>query len=155
MKHTIKVLAAAAVIIILFGVLLNRISFDENFSMIDIMTGATKHSTAEVGSAKKAEEKNWSYSPEDFGLDPADSRWTETEITADGVTYTLLMNDSPRVMLTDSENEDYRKASEKAVQALEQQGCEITVKPCTNTLFLSYARAGRFDVLLLRKEAAE
>ena len=154
-KRRLMILLITIVFVGGFSIFLNRISFDENFSVIDAISGATKQKHREKEKTNTAE--TWGYSIDDLSL-PNENAYIEETIHTETGSYVLLRkNDLPDdtlVILSDSENNDYSKAVQEIAAEYENRNYKVEIRSCHETMMLSLAHAEHFDLFLLREEAA-
>ena len=121
--------------------LLNNISFNPDFSVMDAMSGATKHSQKNESAREVI--SSWSYTWEDLALADADA-YSEILVSIGKVEYRLLVNNRQKnqskyaVLLTNKENTAYQNAVKQVASYLQDEGYEIRIKECTETMMLSF-----------------
>lgn len=138
---------------LLFGTLINRISYDANFSVFDALSSASKkaHKTAVT------QDLNWAYTIDDFQISPEDN-YTESKISMDNKTYIVLCkngyeNKNELKILSNIENKNYEKSVKKVAEYYKNKGYNVNILEKNETMMTSFAHAGHFDLLLLREEA--
>lgn len=155
LKRRLMILLVTILFVGGFSVLLNRISFDVNFSVIDAISGATKKTHREKDKTNPTE--TWSYSVDDLSLTDETAYMEETIHTETG-DYILLrktnLPDNTLVILSDSENKKYSKAVQEIAAEYESRNYKVEIRSCHETMMLSLAHAEHFDLFLLREEAA-
>ena len=138
------------------SVFLNKASFDPNFSVMDAVTGATKRS--HNNSSKTDTITTWGYSEEDLVLQD-ETAYIEENIEVKSDSYVMLKKANlPKdtlVILSDKDNRDYAKAVQRVAEYYESLGYSVKIREYSETMMLSLAHAGHFDLFLLRKEEAE
>lgn len=151
-QHRVLLLFLTSLVVGGIAVFLNHVSFDPDFSVIDAMSGATKKSHHEdQGSVA------WSYTRDDIAL--ADTAgYAETEITVGEQKYLVLRKESDKknlVMLSSQENVEYQAVVKKIAEEMEAEGYHVQIRTYSETMMLSMAHAGRFDLFLMREETKE
>lgn len=153
MKRRLAILIVVILLVTGISVFLNRVSFDSNFSAIDVISGATKHSQKKSSSSDESDD--WEYSVDDIVLSDTEA-FTEKTIITDGGTYTVLQklnfpNDT-LVILSDQNNNDYKNAVQETADYYENLGYKIEIRNYNETMMLSLAHAEHFDLFVLRRE---
>lgn len=151
MKRKLIIILATIFLVSATGSLLNQMSYNPNFSMLDAITSASKKSKKKQ---TKTIDLSWSYGLEDFKLSDNDG-YKEKTLTIDNKNYTLLQKDTDSrslTILSNKENSDYQKSVERICDFYQNQGYKINMVSSSETLFLSLAHAKHFDLLLMRKE---
>lgn len=155
LKRRLMILLVTVFFVGGFSVLLNRISYDANFSVIDAISGATKQTRREKDKTNTTE--TWSYSVDALSL-PNETAYIEETIHTETGSYVLLrkadLSENTLVMLSDSENKDYSKAVQEIAAEYESRNYKVEIRSCHETMMLSLAHAEHFDLFLLREEAA-
>lgn len=132
---------------------LNKVSFDQNFSVLDAVTGSSKRIHRESDGERAA----WRYTREDLML-PDTQRYTETTLDTGKARYRVLWDLDSRetsgtiTLLSNREDRDYAQAVQDVAAALEKQGYSVRCAAYGETMMLSQAHAGRFDVFVLCEE---
>ena len=138
------------------SIFLNKASFDPNFSAMDAVTGATKRSHHSLSKADTI--TTWGYSEDDIVLQD-ETAYIEKNIEVKNDSYVVLKKaDLPKdtlVILSDKENSDYMKAVQQVAAYYENLGYLVEIREYNETMMLSLAHAGHFDLFLLRKEETE
>ncbi len=150
-QHRVLLLVLTCLVVGGIAVFLNHVSFDPNFSVIDAMSGATKKSHHQ-----NQENYAWSYTRDDIAL--ADTGYAETEIAVGEQKYLVLRKESDQkelVMLSSQENPEYQAAVKKIAEEMEADGYHVRIRTYSETMMLSMAHAGRFDLFLMREETKE
>lgn len=135
------------------ALLLNKASFDPNFSVLDAITGSTKR----IHRESDGENAAWRYTREDLML-PEEARCEETILDTGETRYRLLWNRESEgtsetiMLLSNREDSDYQRAVRNVTAALENQGYTVRCAAYGETMMLSRAHAGRFDVFILCEE---
>lgn len=155
LKRRFIILLASCFLVIGISAVLNRASFDPNFSVLDAISGATKRSQRHLSKQEKV--ASWSYSVDDLAL-PDEAIYAEETIKAQSDSYVLLKKvDFPKdtlVILSDKDNNDYMRAVQQVTEYYENLGYTVKIREYSETMMLSLAHAGHFDLFLLRKEAS-
>ena len=155
LKRRFIILLASLLLVIGISTLLNRASFDPNFSVVDAISSATKRSHR--NSSKTDTVTVWSYSVDDLAL-PDGTAYTEETIETTKGNYILLQravrSEDTLIILSDIDNSDYAKAVQQVAEYYENLGYTIEIREYSETMMLSLAHAEHFDLFLLREEAA-
>ena len=136
------------------SIFLNNASYNPNFSVIDAITGATKRS-------KRSDDKSetvsvWKYSMDDIAL--SEKNYIEESIVTPEGTYKVLKNTASIestdhiLLLSDKGNKEYQKAVQNITESLENQGYQIQIKECSETMMLSLVHAGHFYMFVMSEE---
>lgn len=156
LKRGLIILLTSMLLVAGLSILLNRASFDPNFSVADAVTGATKR--AHKKSSTSDTVTVWGYSADDLALPDITAYSEETIITEKG-SYVLLrkleLSQDTLVILSDKDNRDYAKAVEQAATYYENLGYTIEIRKYSETMMLSLAHAEHFDLFLLREGAVQ
>lgn len=154
-KRRLLILLASLLLVIAISTLLNRASFDPNFSVVDAISSATKRSHR--SSSKTDTVTPWGYSVDDLAL-PDEAAYIEETVSAGNSSYVLLrkanLQDGTLLILSDKDNRDYTKAIQQVAEYYEALGYTVEIREYSETMMLSLAHAEHFDVFLLREEAA-
>ena len=154
------------------SVFLNNVSFNPDFSVMDVMSGATKKAKQRKNENKEV--LNWGYTREEIVL-PENEDYEEEMVIAGTDTYRILRkvsggnvsmeNSSQKegslessreiVLLSNRENSAYQTAVQQVASCLKKQGYKVRIKNCTEIMMLSLVHAGHFDVFLMREEVQE
>ena len=156
-------LVVTVVLISWFGSFLNKVSFDPNYSAIDVFSSATKRAKKSKTTAQADE--SWNYTWDDVQLSEEDGYKEET-IEIDNQYYTVIRNENrasqknnkdseEMVLLSNTSDSSYQKAVAQLADYYAGQGYDVKVEQSGEMMMISYAHAGRFDVFLLREEAAQ
>ena len=155
LKRRLLILLASLLLVIGISTLLNRASFDPNFSVVDAISSATKRSHR--NSSKTDTVTAWSYSVDDLAL-PDGSAYIEETTTIGNTSYVLLrkaeLPNGTLLILSDKDNRDYTKAIQQVAEYYEALGYTVEIREYSETMMLSLAHAEHFDLFLLREEAA-
>ena len=147
------IIAASLLVTVAVSTFLNRASFDPNFSVIDAISGATKRTRRNTQKSDAVTE--WGYSFDDLAL-PDIATYKEETVNIGNARYVLLRKDDlPQgtlVMLSDKEFNDYAKAVQKVAEYYKELGYTVEVRYYSETMMLSLAHEGHFDLFLLREE---
>lgn len=153
LKRRFIILIVSILVVIGISVFFNRASFDPDFSVVDVISGASKRSSRI--SSKTTTMTAWDYSEDDLAL-PDKMAYTEETIEVKDSSYVLLRkSELPKdtlVILTDKNNSDYTKAVQQIAEYYENLGYLVEIREYSETMMLSLAHAGHFDLFLLRKE---
>ena len=153
-KHMLFVTASLVIIVAGISVLFHNISYNPDFSVMDAISGATKKSKHNKKETK--EDSDWNYTKADIAL--SGKEYTEVLITTKNSTYHLLKSKQKFskkqdiILLSSKENKTYQKAVQNVADNLKKQGHKISIKQCSETMMLSLAHAGHFDLFLMREE---
>lgn len=155
LKRRLIILLASLLLVIGISTLLNRASFDPNFSVVDAISSATKRSHR--SSSKTDTVTPWGYSVDDLAL-PDEAAYIEETVSAGNSSYVLLrkanLQDGTLLILSDKDNRDYAKAVQQVVEYYEALGYTVEIREYSETMMLSLAHAEHFDLFLLREEVA-
>ena len=154
-KRRIIILLAAFLLVSGISLLLNRASFDPDFNMLDVITGASEKSHDD-SSEESGGEAAWGYSAEDLALEDEGAYTEEPADTGDGRYLLLRRADLPKGtlrILSDRESPEYSEAVQRVAAYYESLGYTTDVRECGNSMMLALAHAGKFDLFLLREEA--
>lgn len=159
-----KIRHAGLVLLVLLAIVggiylfLYNASYNPDFSMIDVLSGATKKTHRAAGDPTKEKTASaWGYTKDDVAWS---GKSDEEGIVTAGTTYRVLKNISDRektdeqVLLSNRENPDYQKAVRRIAENLEKQGYRIRIKECGETMMLSLVHAGHFDWFLMCEEVS-
>ena len=152
MKRRIQLICFVLFCLAGTALLLNQISYNPAFSIVDAFSGATKHARSRK-TAAHAGEKTWQYEAADLMLRQPEL-YDEKQVEADGTVYVVLQKkalDKPLVILSNQENPAYEQAVQQVKNKYEQQGYQVQLKEGSEIMMMSLAHAGRFDVMVLRK----
>ena len=156
-QHLMLVLLGVLLIAGGLSLFLYNVSYNPDFSVVDVISGATKKSRRDKG--KREETSVWGYTKDDLAL--SGENYTEEVIVTAENTYRVLENISMMehaddiVLLSDKENEAYQKAVGNLSDYLNEQGYHVRIKECSETMMLSLVHAGHFDLFLMSEEAAQ
>lgn len=149
-----KVMLSLVIVVGGFSLLLNRASFDPNFSLLDAVSSATKR----VHHQGKQPEDSWEYTREDLALENGDN-FQEEEICVENISYRVLCNKKRRgtsetslLLLSNKENREYQEAVRLVAEYYTQAGYNVQIKECSEIMMLSMAHAERFDIFLMKEE---
>lgn len=155
LKRRFIILLASLLLVIGISALLNRASFDPNFSVVDAISSATKRSHR--NSSKTDTVTVWGYSVDDLVL-PDEAAYIEETVATGNTNYVLLRKaDLPNgtlLLLSDKDNRDYTKAVQQVAEYYENFGYTVEIREYSETMMLSLAHAAHFDLFLLREGAA-
>ena len=150
-KHRCMILLIWLIVVLGISVFLNHASFDPNFSVLDVVTGATKNSDKK----NKKENTVWNYKKDELYL-LKKQNVKEVKIKTNGITYHVLKHDLQNkkeiLLLSNKEDNDYQKAVEHIEKYFEDQGYQVKIKETTETMMLSMVHAGKFDLFLISEE---
>ena len=156
LKRRVIILLTTFLFVIGISAFLNKASFDPNFSVVDAVTGATKRS--HHNSSKTGMTTTWGYSEDDLVLQD-ETVYIEENIEVKNDSYVVLKKaDLPKdtlVILSDKDNSAYTKAVRQVAAYYEDLGYLVEIREYSETMMLSLAHAGHFDLFLLRKEETE
>ena len=156
LKRRTIILHASFLLVLGISTFLNKASFDPDFSVVDAVTGATKRSRH--NSSKTGTITTWGYSEDDIVLRD-ETAYIEKNIQVKNDSYVVLKKaDLPKdmlVILSDKNNSDYSKAVQQVAAYYENLGYLVEIRQYSETMMLSLAHAGHFDLFLLRKEETE
>ena len=151
LKRRAIILLASFLLVLGISTFLNKASFDPDFSVVDAVTGATKRS-------KTGTITTWGYSEDDLVLQD-ETAYIEENIEVKNDSYVVLKKaDLPPntlVILSDKDNRDYTKAVQQVAEYYEDLGYSVEIREYSETMMLSLAHAGHFDLFLLQKEETE
>ena len=156
-QHLMLVLLGVLLIAGGLSLFLYNASYNPDFSVVDVISGATKKSRRDKG--KREETSVWGYTKDDLAL--SGENYTEEVIVTAENTYRVLENISMMehaddiVLLSDKGNEAYQKAVGNLSDYLNEQGYHVSIKECSETMMLSLVHAGHFDLFLMSEEAAQ
>lgn len=153
-KHRCMILLIWLIAVFGISVFLNHASFDPNFSILDVVTGATKKSDK-----KNTKEKIlWKYTKDELYLSKKQNV-KEVKIKINDIIYHVLKKDLQNkkeiLLLSNKEDKDYQKAVECIEKYFETQGYQVKIKKTTETMMLSMVHAGKFDLFLMSEEEKE
>lgn len=157
-QHRLLILFLLTVIVGGISLFLNNLSFNPDFSVMDAVTGATKKSHPNENSGEVI--STWNYTKEDLAL-PEENSYTETQITAGKVTYRVLENSDKKnkakkvTLLSNKEDVSYQNAVQDVAAYLKDQGYDIQIKECTETMMLSMVHAGNFTFFVMDEEVLQ
>ena len=156
LKRRVIILFVSFLLVTGISIFLNKASFDPNFSVMDAVTGATKRS--HHNSSKADTITTWGYSEDDIVLQD-ETAYIEKNIEVKNDSYVVLKKaDQPKdtlVILSDKDNSDYTKAVRQVAAYYEDLGYLVEIREYSETMMLSLAHAGHFDLFLLRKKETE
>lgn len=153
-KHMLFVTASLVIIVAGISVLFHNISYNPDFSVMDAISGATKKSKHNKKETK--EDPDWNYTKDDIVL--SGKEYTEESITIKNCIYKLLKNKTKFskkeqiILLSNKEDKTYQKAVRNVADHFERQGYKVSIKQSSETMMLSLAHAGHFDLFLMREE---
>ncbi len=153
-KHMLFVTACLVIIVAGISVLFHNISYNPDFSVMDAISGATKKSKHNKKETK--EDPDWNYTKDDIVL--SGKEYTEESITIKNCIYKLLKNKTKFskkeqiILLSNKEDKTYQKAVRNVADRFERQGYKVSIKQSSETMMLSLAHAGHFDLFLMREE---
>lgn len=114
-------------------------------------------SQPETGKAEQSDPDS-----EEVIVQAGNQAYVEKRIQTGAHTYQVLWNvdlsDEPPGnlrILSDETNASYKEAVQDLTEYLQQKGYEVSVIKCRGQQLLAFGHAGKFDVFLLREEAAE
>lgn len=155
-KHMLFVATGFVVIVTGISVLFHNISYNPNFSVMDAISGATKRSKSNSKDKGNEASSDWNYTKDDIAL--SEKEYTQVSITTKNSTYHLLKSKTKFskkeniILLSSKENKTYQKAVQNVADDLKKQGYKISIKQCSETMMLSLAHAGHFDLFLMKEE---
>ena len=155
-KHITFVAVGLVIIVIGISVLFHNISYNPNFSVMDAISGATKKSKHDSKGKDNEISSDWNYTKDDIAL--SGKEYTEESIIIKDRTYKLLKSKTKFskkeqiILLSNKEDETYQKAVRNVADQFERQGYKVSIKQCSETMMLSLAHAGHFDLFLMREE---
>lgn len=156
LKRRAVILLVSFMLVAGISVILNKASFDPDFSVVDVVTGATKHSQSDSSKTDTAASR--SYSAEDLALSD-ETAYVEETVEGKGNRYVVLkkseLPNDTLVLLSDKDNTDYGEAVLQVAEYYENIGYRVEIREYSETMMLSLAHAGHFDLFLLREEEAE
>lgn len=158
-KHTIFLTAGLFIIVVGISMLLNNASYNPNFSVMDAISGATKRSKQVSKDKGNGTVSDWNYTKDDIAL--SGKEYKEVSITTKNSTYHLLKSKAKFskkeniILLSSKENKTYQKAVKNVADDLKKQGYKVLIKQCSETMMLSLAHAGHFDLFLMKEEKSE
>lgn len=153
-KHMLFVTASFVIIVAGISVLFHNISYNPDFFVMDAISGATKKSKHNKKETK--EDPDWNYTKDDIVL--SGKEYTEESITIKNCIYKLLKNKTKFskkeqiILLSNKEDKTYQKAVRNVADRFERQGYKVSIKQSSETMMLSLAHAGHFDLFLMREE---
>ena len=153
-KHMLFVTACLVIIVAGISVLFHNISYNPDFSVMDAISGATKKSKHNKKEMK--EDPDWNYTKDDIVL--SGKEYTEESITIKNCIYKLLKNKTKFskkeqiILLSNKEDKTYQKAVRNVADRFERQGYKVSIKQSSETMMLSLAHAGHFDLFLMKEE---
>ena len=153
-KHMLFVTACLVIIVAGISVLFHNISYNPDFSVMDAISGATKKSKHNKKEMK--EDPDWNYTKDDIVL--SGKEYTEESIKIKNCIYKLLKNKTKFskkeqiILLSNKEDKTYQKAVRNVADRFERQGYKVSIKQSSETMMLSLAHAGHFDLFLMREE---
>ena len=154
-------LVVTVVLISWFGSFLNKVSFDPNYSVIDVFSSASK--TAKKSKTTAQEDGSWNYTWDDVQLSE-EGGYKEETVKIDNQYYTVIRNENraakenvngEMILLSNTSDSSYQKAVDQLADYYVGQGYKVKVEKSGEMMMTSYAHAGRFDVFLLREENAQ
>ena len=161
-QHRVFILFILFLIVWGISLFLNNISFIPDFSIMDAISGATRRSHQSEDSADVI--SNWNYTREELAL-PENKSYTETVIVPRKAAYRILENDSQKIgtkadtktatLLSNKENVSYQNAVQEVAAYLTDQGYDVRIKECSETMMLSMVHAGKFTFFLMDQEVAQ
>ena len=156
LKRRAIILFVSFLLVTGISIFLNKASFDPDFSVVDTITGATKRSRHNSANTDKI--TTWRYSEEDLVLSDKKS-CIEESIEVKNSSYAVLkkadLSKDTLIILSDKDNSDYTKAVRQVAAYYENLGYLVHIREYSETMMLSLAHAGHFDLFLLRKEETE
>ena len=156
LKRRASILFISFLLVTGISIFLNKASYDPDFSVVDAVTGATKRS--QHNSSKAGTITTWGYSEDDLVLQD-ETAYIEENIEVKNDSYVVLKKaDLPQntlVILSDKDNSDYTKAVRQVAAYYEDLGYSVEIRKYSETMMLSLAHAGHFDLFLLQKEETE
>lgn len=156
MKHTAFVLAGLLLIVAGLSLFFNNASYNPDFSVMDAISGATKRSKHDSKDKGNETSSDWNYTKDDIAL--SEKEYTEVSIITKNSTYYLLKRKTTFskkeniILLSSKENKTYQKAVQNVADDLKKQGYKVSIKQCSETMMLSLAHAGHFDLFLMKEE---
>ena len=154
-------LVLTVVLISWFDSFLNKVSFDPNYSAVDVFSSASEKAKKQKSSEQI--EEPWNYTWDDVQLSEEEG-YKEEKIVIGGTAYTVILNENGHIeknsgkdllLLSNSLNSSYQEAVSHLEAYYSAQGYQVKVESCSETMMTSYVHAGDFDVFLLREEAAQ
>ena len=155
-KHMLFVTACLVIIVAGISVLFHNISYNPDFSVMDAISGATKRSKNDSKDKGNEASSDWNYTKDDIAL--SGKEYTEESITIKNCIYKLLKNKTKFskkeqiILLSNKEDKTYQKAVRNVADRFERQGYKVSIKQSSETMMLSLAHAGHFDLFLMREE---
>ena len=155
-KHSAFVLVGLLLIVAGLSLFFNNASYNPDFSVMDAISGATKRSKNDSKDKGNEASSDWNYTKDDIAF--SGKEYTEVLITTKNSTYHLLKSKQKFskkqdiILLSSKENKTYQKAVQNVADNLKKQGHKISIKQCSETMMLSLAHAGHFDLFLMREE---
>ena len=157
-QHRAVILVILFLIVLGISLLLNNLSFNPSFSVLDAVSGATRKAHRSRGRQEMI--SDWSYSREELALSENDS-YTENLIVPGKTAYRILENNSRKtdgktaILLSNKEDVSYQNAVNEVAAYLTEQGYDIQIKEYPETMMLSMVHAGKFTFFLMDQEAAQ
>lgn len=154
-------LVLTVVLISWFGSFLNKVSFDPSYSAVDVFSSASEKAKKQKSSEQI--EEPWNYTWDDVQLSEEEG-YKEEKIVIGDTAYTVILNKNRHIeknsgkellLLSNFLSSSYQEAISHLEAYYLAQGYQVKVESCSETMMLSYAHAGDFDVFLLREEAAQ
>ena len=202
MKRKAVIVLVTVLVLAGFSGILNRMSYSPDFSIMDVLSSASKKEKADADKNLTGEvtEQTWGYTVEQLGItieNPADDKtdagkdegsdsqsqekdnlsdpssaeisvqtggqiYVEKRIQTGKHTYDVLWNEDlsdktpgSLQILSDETDASYKEAVQDLTEYLRQKGYGVSVIKCRGEQLLAFGHAGKFDVFLLREEAAE
>lgn len=155
-KHMMFVAAGLVIIVTAISVLFHNMSYNPNFSVMDAISGATKRSKRDSKDKGNEKTSDWNYTKNDLAL--SGKECTEISITTKNSTYHLLKRKTKLskkeqiILLSNKENKAYQKAVRNVADRFEKEGYKVSIKQCSETMMLSLAHVGHFDLFLMKEE---
>ena len=150
-----KVIIGLVIVVGGFSLVLNRASFDPNFSLLDAVSSATKRVHHQ---GKQQEEDSWEYTREDLALENGDN-FQEEIICVENMSYRVLCNKKRRgtsetslLLLSNKEDREYQKAVQLVAKYYTEAGYTVQIKEYSEIRMLSMAHAERFDIFRMEEE---
>lgn len=157
-EHRVFILLTLVLIVGGIALFLNNLSFNPDFSIMDAVSGATQRS-------HKSEDQQdvistWNYTREELAL-PENNSYAETLITPQKTAYRILENSSQKtntktaILLSNKQDVSYQNAVQEVADYLTDQGYDVQIKECSETMMLSMVHAGKFTFFIMDQEVAQ
>ena len=155
-KHSAFVLVGLLLIVAGLSLFFNNASYNPDFSVMDAISGATKRSKNDSKDKGNEASSDWNYTKADIAL--SGKEYTEVLITTKNSTYHLLKSKQKFskkqdiILLSSKENKTYQKAVQNVADDLKKHGYKVSIKQYSETMMLSLAHAGHFNLFLMKEE---